>query len=86
MVKGWQINYRKGLKRPPILRSSLEKETERHATWLELLYDLVFVTIISQLSTKSQQRLYLFWISQVFDPLYPSMGGMDGPHILPYPL
>jgi hypothetical protein len=38
----------KGLIRPPILRSGVEKE--RHATWLELLYDLVFVAAISQLA------------------------------------
>ncbi len=29
----------------------MEKEQERHATWLELLYDLVFVAAISQLAT-----------------------------------
>lgn len=29
----------------------MEKERERHSTWLELLYDLVFVAAISQLAT-----------------------------------
>ncbi len=33
---------------PPKLRS-LEEEKERHATWLELFYDLVFVAVISQI-------------------------------------
>jgi low temperature requirement protein LtrA len=42
--------YNNGLIRPPILRSGVEKERERHATWLELLYDLVFVAAISQLA------------------------------------
>jgi low temperature requirement protein LtrA len=42
---------KKGLIRPPMLRSSgVEEERERHATWLELLYDLVFVAAISQLA------------------------------------
>jgi low temperature requirement protein LtrA len=27
-----------------------KEEKERHATWLELFYDLVFVAVISQLS------------------------------------
>jgi low temperature requirement protein LtrA len=43
--------YKKGLIKPPVLRSGVEKEQERHATWLELLYDLVFVAAISQLAT-----------------------------------
>jgi low temperature requirement protein LtrA len=33
-----------------LLRSEAETERERHATWLELLYDLVFVAAISQLA------------------------------------
>jgi low temperature requirement protein LtrA len=40
----------KGLIRPPLLRSGAEAERERHATWLELLYDLVFVAAVSQLA------------------------------------
>jgi low temperature requirement protein LtrA len=43
--------FKKGLIKPPVLRSGVEKERERHATWLELLYDLVFVAAISQLAT-----------------------------------
>jgi low temperature requirement protein LtrA len=41
---------RKGLIRPPRLRIVAGEERERHATWLELLYDLVFVAAISQLA------------------------------------
>ncbi|MDD5167901.1 MAG: low temperature requirement protein A [Syntrophales bacterium] len=46
------IKFKEGLIRPPVLRSGAEKERgrERHATWLELLYDLVFVAAISQLA------------------------------------
>ncbi|MBI5101087.1 MAG: low temperature requirement protein A [Nitrospirae bacterium] len=41
---------KKGLIRPPHLRSETDQERERHATWLELFYDLVFVAGISQLA------------------------------------
>lgn len=40
-----------GLFKPPRLRSGEEAETERHATWLELFYDLVFVAAVAQLAT-----------------------------------
>lgn len=39
-----------GLFKPPRFRSGQDTETERHATWLELFYDLVFVAAVSQLS------------------------------------
>lgn len=45
-----KYHYRNGLIRPPLLRSGVAAERERHATWLELLYDLVFVAAISQLA------------------------------------
>ena len=35
----------------PRLRSGEESESERHATWLELFYDLVFVAAVAQLAT-----------------------------------
>lgn len=38
--------------RPPALRSADKNEVERHATWLELFYDLVFVAAISQLANR----------------------------------
>ena len=34
--------------KPPRLRSGQEAESERHATWLELLYDLIFVAAVAQ--------------------------------------
>ncbi len=40
----------KSLWKPPELRVSESSEEERHATWLELFYDLVFVVAISQLA------------------------------------
>jgi low temperature requirement protein LtrA len=43
---------RKGLVKPPILRSAEGAEVDRHATWLELFYDLVFVAAISQLASR----------------------------------
>lgn len=36
--------------KPPRLRIGQTSKTERHATWLELFYDLVFVVTITQLS------------------------------------
>jgi low temperature requirement protein LtrA len=36
--------------KPPRLRSGQEAESERHVTWLELFYDLVFVAAVAQLS------------------------------------
>lgn len=43
---------RKGLIKPPALRSAEADEAERHATWLELFYDLIFVAAISQLAAR----------------------------------
>jgi len=43
---------KKGLIKPPTLRSGDRAEVERHATWLELFYDLVFVAAIAQLATR----------------------------------
>ena len=37
--------------KPPRLRSGEQGEKERHATWLELFYDLVFVAAVAQLAT-----------------------------------
>jgi low temperature requirement protein LtrA len=67
--------YKKELIRPPILRSGLEKEREkeRHATWLELLYDLVFVAAISQLATnlnKDYSFLGFLHFSVLFVPVW----------------
>jgi low temperature requirement protein LtrA len=41
---------KQGLIKPPRLRTDVVEERERHATWLELFYDLVFVAAISQLA------------------------------------
>ena len=37
--------------RPPRLRTQSEQERERHATWYELFFDLVFVAAVAQLAT-----------------------------------
>ncbi|HEU0264596.1 MAG TPA: low temperature requirement protein A [Geobacterales bacterium] len=42
---------KQGLFKPPRLRSGEDADTERHATWLELFYDLVFVAAVAQLAT-----------------------------------
>lgn len=35
----------------PTLRSTDDQRIERHADWLELLFDLIFVAAISQVAT-----------------------------------
>src|SRR5512140_30194 len=40
---------RDGLFKPAALHAG--KEQERHATWLELLYDLIFVAAVAQLAS-----------------------------------
>lgn len=47
----YKIVPKLGLFKPPQLRSGLEAEVERHASWLELFYDLVFVAAVAQLAT-----------------------------------
>lgn len=42
---------KRGLFNTPRLRTGQEAESERHASWLELFYDLVFVAAVSQLAT-----------------------------------
>src|SRR6267154_2375692 len=37
--------------RPPRLRTDLREEGERHATWYELYFDLVFFAAVSQIAT-----------------------------------
>jgi low temperature requirement protein LtrA len=48
--------------RPTALR--LPNETERHATWLELFFDLVFVVIITELATRLFQHFTYLGILQ----------------------
>jgi hypothetical protein len=38
---------------PPKLRTATGRLDERHASWLELFFDLVFVVAITELSTRS---------------------------------
>jgi low temperature requirement protein LtrA len=35
---------------PPALRIDEENRIERHATWLELFYDLIFVAVIAEIA------------------------------------
>ncbi|MGD2183521.1 low temperature requirement protein A [Lusitaniella coriacea] len=59
---------------PPRLRVSEENEAEpRHATWLELFYDLVFVVAVSQLAhnlSKDVSIAGFFSFSALFVPLW----------------
>jgi len=75
---------RKGLIKPPTLRSGQVAETERHATWLELFYDLVFVAAISQLAG-NLNRDYSSTGLLHFAILLCQSGGMGRPHLLSDP-
>ncbi len=49
----------KGWLQVPRLRIGEEAEENRHATWLELFYDLVFVVAVSQIAHKLQEDVSL---------------------------
>ncbi len=49
----------KGLWQPPGLRIGESSEEERHATWMELFYDLIFVVAIAQLAQKVYEDISL---------------------------
>jgi len=45
--------------RPPRLRTAADEDEERHATWYELYFDLVFVAAVAQLGTALSRELTL---------------------------
>jgi low temperature requirement protein LtrA len=53
----------KRLLQPPRLRSGETSENERHATWMELFYDLVFVVALAELSHSLSQHVSLTGIA-----------------------
>ncbi len=68
----------KHLWQPPRLRVSEEDSEERHATWLELFYDLVFVVVVAQLAHRLKDHLSLPGIAEfalVFIPVWWSWVG-----------
>jgi low temperature requirement protein LtrA len=68
----------KHLWQPPQLRVSEEDSEERHATWLELFYDLVFVVVVAQLAHHLKDHLSLQGIAEfalVFIPVWWSWVG-----------
>ncbi|WP_373528815.1 low temperature requirement protein A [Nostoc sp.] len=63
---------------PPTLRIGQDTEEERHATWLELFYDLVFVVAISQLAHNLKEDISLsgwFGFVVLFIPVWWSWIG-----------
>jgi low temperature requirement protein LtrA len=68
----------RGIFKPPTLRSRHDREKERHATWLELFYDLVFVGAVSQLASKLNED-YSPWgvlkFSALFVPVWWAWAG-----------
>ncbi|BAY75325.1 low temperature requirement A [Nostoc linckia NIES-25] len=63
---------------PPRLRIGEETEEERHATWLELFYDLVFVVAVSQLAHNLKEDISLsglFGFVVLFIPVWWSWIG-----------
>ena len=61
-----------------------DKNEERHATWLELFYDLIFVVTISQLSHYLFHDVSLSNFFGVLVSLYTSLVVMDRYSILCY--
>ena len=53
---------KKVLWKPPRLRIGEGAEAERHATWLELFYDLLFAAVVAQLTFQLSQNLSGFGI------------------------
>ncbi|MFN6496300.1 MAG: low temperature requirement protein A [Nostoc sp. DedQUE01] len=63
---------------PPRLRIGEETQEERHATWLELFYDLVFVVAVSQLAHNLKEDISLsglFGFIVLFIPVWWSWIG-----------
>lgn len=81
----------KSLWRPPALRIGGENSAERHATWLELFYDLIFVTVIAKIAHNLNQDVSLsgflgfillftaIWWSWVSSTLYSTRFDTDEP-------
>ena len=59
-----------------------EKEKERHASWLELFYDLVFAVAIAQLGQILSHDISITWIYRIYCVVCSSMVGMDRGYIL----
>ncbi len=53
---------KKILWKPPRLRIGEGAEGERHATWLELFYDLLFAAVVAQLTFELSQDLSGFGV------------------------
>lgn len=82
-VKSWR--------KPPALRIGKENEIDRHATWLELFYDLIFVVVITEIAHNLNQDVspsgffhfvMLFtsvWWSWVSSTLYSTRFDTDDP-------
>jgi low temperature requirement protein LtrA len=67
-----------GILKPPTLRSGYDRERERHATWLELFYDLVFVGAVSQLASNLNEDyspLGVLKFSALFVPVWWAWAG-----------
>jgi low temperature requirement protein LtrA len=58
----WVVFMPKLMFRPPRLRVSEGGEEERHATWMELFYDLLFAAVVAQLSLQLSHDLAPFGI------------------------
>jgi low temperature requirement protein LtrA len=75
---GLVIELNMGIIKPPTLRSGYDREKERHATWLELFYDLVFVGAVSQLASSLNEDyspLGVLKFSALFVPVWWAWAG-----------
>lgn len=68
--------------RKPRLRVTSDEERERHASWMELFFDLVFVVAITQLSSYLKQNLTLVGFLEFAALFVPCWWGVGHLHIL----
>ncbi len=79
------MKFRKNFIVLPILRSGGDDISEKHADWLELLYDLIFVAAISQITLNlSNNYSYIIFLESL--PLFfRHLVGLDWSHFLSGP-
>ncbi|MGL4611457.1 MAG: low temperature requirement protein A [Trueperaceae bacterium] len=68
-----RVSLRSLWHRPPVLRSKDSTEPKRHASWLELFFDLVFVVAIAELAHHLHDHLSLqgiFTFAVLFVPVW----------------
>ena len=77
---------KKILWKPPRLRIGEGAEGERHATWLELFYDLLFAAVVAQLTFQLSQDLSGFGVLTFVGIVRAGLVGLGGAVLLCHPV